>query len=126
MSEQHEVDVRRVYGSIGVERTGTWVLVDRLWPRGVSKEEEPWDEWDKDVAPSSELRTWYHHDDRLYDEFARRYRTELERSPGADALAHLVDLARSGPLTLLTASKDVAHSDATVLRDIVRERLADG
>jgi uncharacterized protein YeaO (DUF488 family) len=124
MGAGNPVEVRRVYGSIGAERTGTWVLVDRLWPRGVSKAHEPWDEWAKDVAPSTELRTWFHHDDTRFDEFASRYRKELEQAPADAALAHLVDLAEHGPLTLLTASKDVDHSDATVLREVILETLA--
>lgn len=73
------------------------------------------DEWCRAVAPSTELRTWYHHDPELFDEFTRRYRDELTHSEKADALAHLRDLANQGPMTLLTATKAPDLSEAAVL-----------
>lgn len=107
------VEVHRVYEH--ELAGGHKVLVDRLWPRGISKADEPWDEWLKDVAPSTDLRKWYGHDVERFDEFVRRYRSELEEPPASDALAHLRGLAAEGPLALLTATRDVEHSAAHVL-----------
>jgi uncharacterized protein YeaO (DUF488 family) len=114
------VEVVRVYEDPG-RRGDEWrVLVDRLWPRGVQKAALDVDEWTKDAAPSAELRRWYGHDPELFTEFARRYRAELLRPPGADALEQLRGVARgSGRLVLLTATRDVEHSGAAVLRDLV-------
>lgn len=96
------------------------MLVDRLWPRGVSKSAAHLDEWDKAVAPSDELRRWYGHDPAKFAEFRERYDAELQAPERAEALAHLKDLARSGTITLLTATKDVEHSEAEVLADRLR------
>jgi uncharacterized protein YeaO (DUF488 family) len=93
------------------------VLVDRLWPRGVSKEEAHLDEWLRDVAPSTDLRRWYHHDPELFDEFRRRYLAELDDADHRSAVERLHDLAARGKVTLLTATKDVDHSEAAVLAD---------
>jgi uncharacterized protein YeaO (DUF488 family) len=95
------------------------VLVDRLWPRGVSKERAALDEWCKDAAPSPALRTWFGHDPARFEEFVRRYRAELATGVGAEAVAHLRELAASGPLTLLTATKDPSQSTAAVLADLL-------
>jgi uncharacterized protein YeaO (DUF488 family) len=94
---------------------GTRVLVDRVWPRGVSKEHAHLDEWLKAVAPSTALRTWYGHDPERFEEFARRYREELTEPDRAEALAHLRELAADGTLTLLTATRDPDISAAAVL-----------
>jgi uncharacterized protein YeaO (DUF488 family) len=96
---------------------GTRVLVDRLWPRGVAKADADHDVWLRDAAPSAELRTWFGHDPARYDEFARRYRAELEEEPAASALASLRDT--TGPLTLLTATRDTDHSHARVLAEVL-------
>jgi uncharacterized protein YeaO (DUF488 family) len=77
-------------------------------------------DWDKAVAPSTELRRWYGHEDAKFPEFRERYLAELQAPEPAAALAHLRDLARSGPLTLLTATKDVEHSQAAVLAEQLR------
>ena len=119
MSE-HTVKVGRVYDA-RARGDGVRVLVDRLWPRGLSKAAADLDEWRKEVAPSAALRTWYDHDPGKFAEFARRYRAELE-DPGASAvLEHLRSLARRGNLTLLTASRKVDLSDAVVLADLLDE-----
>ena len=91
------------------------MLVDRLWPRGLSKAKAALDEWCKDVAPSAELRTWYGHDPARFEEFARRYRLELDDPGRASALAHLRALAQDRPLTLLTATRQPEISEAAVL-----------
>jgi uncharacterized protein YeaO (DUF488 family) len=98
---------------------GLRVLVDRLWPRGMTKARAALDEWCKDVAPSTELRKWYSHDPAKFDEFAQRYGSELEQADRAEALRHLRNLAADRGLTLLTASKDPAISEAVVLATIL-------
>jgi uncharacterized protein YeaO (DUF488 family) len=123
MPDAHTVRVGRVYGGSTGSR-GARVLVDRIWPRGLSKEHADLDEWCKAVAPSTGLRRWYAHDPRLFPEFARRYTEELEEPERAEALEHLRDLAGRGDLTLLTATKDPEISEAAVLADRIRERPA--
>jgi uncharacterized protein YeaO (DUF488 family) len=114
-----KVRVRRVYEE--PERDdGSRVLVDRIWPRGLTKARAALDEWCKDVAPSTELRTWYGHDPDRFADFGRRYQAELEVSPRAEALEHLRGLAKDGPLTLLTATKEPEISEAAVLAELLR------
>ena len=113
------VRVKRVYEASDPD-DGHRVLVDRLWPRGVSKAAARFDDWLEEVAPSNELRRWYHEDTSRTAEFARRYRTELATEPAATALDRLRSLASAGPLTLLTASKEVGRSHADVLADLLR------
>ncbi|MEV6009020.1 DUF488 family protein [Streptomyces sp. NPDC051976] len=106
--------VRRVYDP-PEPADGVRVLVDRLWPRGVSKERAAVDEWCKELTPSNELRTWYHsHPDR-YDDFAERYRAELAGSEADPAVRRLRELARGSRVTLVTAVKDPDHSHVPVL-----------
>jgi uncharacterized protein YeaO (DUF488 family) len=114
-----EVRARRVYEQ-AEPSDGRRVLVDRLWPRGLSKEKAHLDEWLKAVAPSDELRRWYGHQPARFAEFKRRYQTELTEPERAEALRHLHDEARSGPVTLLTATKDLEHSEAEVLVQLLR------
>lgn len=97
------------------------VLVDRLWPRGLSKAEAPFEIWLKDVAPSTELRRWYRHVPDRYLAFANRYRKELHQEPARQALEHLHTMAKDHPLVLLTATKDIYLSAAAVLRDELAE-----
>ncbi|WP_336082647.1 DUF488 domain-containing protein [Nocardia sp. SSK8] len=118
MTQRPHVRVRRIYED-PEPSDGQRVLVDRLWPRGVSKERADLTTWCKDVAPSTELRQWYHHVPEKFDEFARRYRAELARPDRADALAELRTMAAKGPLTLLTASRRADISEATVLAGIL-------
>jgi uncharacterized protein YeaO (DUF488 family) len=115
------VEVRRVYEDPSPDE-GARVLVDRLWPRGLAKEAAHLDEWLRDVAPSSELRTWYGHRPDRFGEFRRRYLEELTEPGPATALDHLRGLSTAGPVVLLTAAKDVEHSQATVLADVLRAR----
>jgi uncharacterized protein YeaO (DUF488 family) len=115
------VRVARVYDAPGPDE-GVRVLVDRLWPRGLRKDDAPVDAWPKDVAPSDGLRRWYAHDPARYDEFARRYRAELADGDHADALAELRSMLGRGPVILLTATKDVSLSQATVLADHLTEQ----
>jgi uncharacterized protein YeaO (DUF488 family) len=114
-----KVRVRRAYDQ-PEPSDGARVLVDRLWPRGLSKARAALDDWCKDVAPSPELRTWYQHDPDRFAEFSRRYQQELRDPERAEALDHLRSLAASGPLTLLTATKDAKISEAAVLADLLQ------
>jgi uncharacterized protein YeaO (DUF488 family) len=119
MSSLHNVQVRRVYDD-PAPGDGTRVLVDRIWPRGMTKEKASLDEWCKQIAPSTELRKWYGHDPERFEEFTRRYREELTSPERAEALAHLRALAKAGTLTLLTASKAADISEATVLAGLLQ------
>ena len=114
-----EVRVRRVYEKASAA-DGARVLVDRVWPRGLRKDAARLDEWVKDVAPSTELRKWYGHDPEKFGEFSRRYLEELTGSEQRAALGRLRALADAGPLTLLTATRDVEHSQAAVLARLLR------
>ena len=98
---------------------GTRVLVERLWPRGLSKERAHVDLWLKEIAPSHELRAWFGHDPEKFAEFRRRYETELASETGQAALAKLRDLAKQGPVTLVFAAHDTEHSNAVILRDLL-------
>lgn len=110
--------VRRVQDD-ATTNDGTRVLVDRLWPRGIKKQDVDHDHWNKDVAPSTELRKWYGHDPEKFDEFSRRYRAELDSPDGRAALKELRDCVRGKRLTLLTATHDVEHSQAQALKDLL-------
>lgn len=113
-----EVGVRRVYDE-PEDDDGVRVLVDRIWPRGMTKAKAALDEWCKDVAPSTELRKWYNHDPAKFKEFAHRYRAELKQADRGQALQHLQDLAADRRLTLLTGTKDPDISEAAVLAAIL-------
>jgi uncharacterized protein YeaO (DUF488 family) len=113
-----EVRVRRVYDG-PEDSDGVRVLVDRIWPRGMTKARAALTEWCQDVAPSTELRKWYSHDPAKFEEFTRRYGAELEQAERAQALQHLRGLAAGGRLTLLTGSKAVDISEAAVLAAIL-------
>ncbi|MGW4273869.1 DUF488 domain-containing protein [Streptomyces seoulensis] len=107
---------RRVYEDTSPQ-DGTRVLVDRVWPRGMRKEDAHLDEWLRDVAPSTDLRHWYGHEPSRYDEFRRRYLAELRDAGHREAVGRLRELAGHDRLTLLTATKDVDHSQAAVLAE---------
>jgi uncharacterized protein YeaO (DUF488 family) len=96
---------------------GTRILVDRLWPRGVTKESAAIDQWAKDLAPSTELRKWFGHDPARWPEFRRRYIAELRQH--AQQIHELRGLARRHTITLVYSAHDELHNDAIVLRDII-------
>ncbi len=118
------IGVVRVYEDPGRRPGEHRVLVDRLWPRGLKKTSVDFDSWEKDVAPSTELRRWYGHDPARFSEFARRYRAELAREPAASVISTLRELAHGGHLVLLTATRDVEHSGAATLRDVIARSRA--
>jgi uncharacterized protein YeaO (DUF488 family) len=116
VGRKHDVRIKRVYDD-PAESDGYRVLVDRLWPRGISKDEAALDAWIKDVSPSTELRRWFGHDPSKFDEFADRYRAELK---GSEALAQLRARRRENPVvTLLYSAKDTQHNQAVVLRELL-------
>jgi len=119
MAENEKIQVRRVYDP-PAPGDGTRVLVDRLWPRGLTKTKAAVDEWCKEVAPSTELRQWYSHDSSRFKEFARRYQVELTQPERSDALTHLRELMKDRTLTLLTATKQPDISEAEVLARMLR------
>ena len=102
---------------------GYRVLVDRLWPRGVSKADAHLDAWCKQIAPSSALRKWYGHDPDKWPEFRKRYTSELKAPAARAAIADLVRRARQGRVTLVYASRDREFSDVAVLEPLLRRRL---
>ena len=119
MTEQQIiVALKRVYDE-PAESDGRRVLVERLWPRGLSKERAHIDLWLKEVAPSHELRTWFGHDPEKWGEFRRRYEAELASGEAHRALSTLRNLARQGPLTLVFAAHDIQHTNAVVLRELL-------
>jgi len=99
---------------------GARILVDRLWPRGVTKAAASVDRWMKDLAPSAELRQWFGHDPARWNEFRRRYAAEMRARP--ELLDELRALARNGVVTLVYAARDEEHNDAVVLRDVLLRR----
>jgi uncharacterized protein YeaO (DUF488 family) len=113
-----EISIKRAYEPPS-DSDGRRVLVDRLWPRGISKAEARLDDWMKDVAPSDALRRWFGHQPERWGEFRRRYREELDGNPAVETLRKL---AAEGPLTLVYGARDEAHNDAVVLAERLRER----
>ena len=99
---------------------GYRVLIDRIWPRGVSKEEARLDKWARELAPSSELRRWFGHDPARFEEFRRRYRNELAAHD--EKLRELRQRSRKGTLTLVYSARDTEHNDAVVLAELLRRR----
>ncbi|GAA2431578.1 DUF488 domain-containing protein [Streptomyces mauvecolor] len=114
MPGKRTMRVRRVYDPPG-DDDGVRVLVDRLWPRGLSKERAAVDEWPKELTPSTELRRWYHEDRTRYAEFQERYEAELAQPEPARALDRLLGLAKKDTVTLVTAVKDIDHSHVPTL-----------
>ncbi len=98
------------------------ILVDRLWPRGLSKEDAHIDLWLKEIAPSNELRKWFSHDPEKFGEFRHRYKAELASESHKEALAKLREMVSQGYVTLVFAAHDSEHSNVTVLRDVLLQR----
>jgi uncharacterized protein YeaO (DUF488 family) len=112
------IRVARIYEDIDPD-DGQRVLVDRIWPRGIRKDDPRIGIWRKDVAPSKELREWYHHQPERFDEFASRYEAELSGTP---ALEELRKLTKRGTVTLVTATREVDGSHAAVLAKLLKGR----
>jgi uncharacterized protein YeaO (DUF488 family) len=118
MAAKQRIRIARIYDDLDPD-DGQRVLVDRIWPRGIRKDDPRVGIWRKDVAPSKELREWYHHQPERFDEFAARYEAELAGSP---ALEELRKLAKSGVVTLVTATREVDGSHAAVLAKLLKGR----
>ena len=115
-----DVRLKRAYDAASPS-DGYRVLIDRLWPRGVSKQKAKLDEWEKELAPSTELREWFGHEPSRFDEFRRRYIGELRHA--RPRLTELRRRARTGTLTLVYAAHDSEHNDAVVLAEVLRRGL---
>jgi uncharacterized protein YeaO (DUF488 family) len=115
-----DLRVARIYDEPSAA-DGRRILVDRLWPRGVSKERAKLDDWCKEVAPSDDLRRWYGHEPERFEEFSARYRAELADGEQAEALARIAAEARAGTVTLLTATKEPDISQAVVLKSAIED-----
>jgi len=116
------VKLKRAYER-PARRDGIRILIDRLWPRGITKKSAAIDEWFKDISPSTKLRKWFGHDPDRWEEFRHRYIREVRRNP--DQLDKLRALARQGPVTLIFSAHDEVHNDAVVLRDLILGRRVD-
>ena len=119
---EHRVELKRAYEEADAN-DGTRVLVDRLWPRGLSKERARVDAWLKEVAPSDELRQWFGHDPDKFAEFRKRYEAELASESGKEAMAKLRELVKRGHVTLLFAARDMEQNNAVVLRDVLMKSI---
>ncbi len=114
------IRTRRIYDP-GQEDDGERILVDRLWPRGISKEAAQLDEWAKEIAPSDELRKWYGHDSEKWGAFKQRYRAELQQKEKSETLRELADKSRRGTITLLYAARDESHNNAAALAEFIEK-----
>ena len=114
-----EIVIKRAYDAAD-QHDGYRVLVDRLWPRGIKKEVLKLNEWDKDIAPSAELRTWFGHDPAKFKEFSTRYQKELA---GSDEPKKLIDRAKGKRLTLVYSAKDSKHNQAVVLKQYLEKLI---
>jgi uncharacterized protein YeaO (DUF488 family) len=114
------IGLKRVYDP-PAKSDGRRVLVDRLWPRGIARDDLRIDAWLKELAPSAELRKWFGHEAAKWDEFRKRYARELEQR--SEALEELLDEARAGRVTLVYSAKDVEHNNAVALREHLERRL---
>ena len=115
-----EVRLKRVYEPAAPE-DGYRVLIDRLWPRGVSRARAQLDEWERELSPTSELRQWFRHEPSRFEEFRRRYIEELRSE--RPRIARLRRRARDGALTLVYSARDTQHNDAAVLAEVLRRGL---
>src|SRR5215472_16637298 len=115
----HHIKLKRAYSPPAPD-DGARILIDRLWPRRVKKSEAAIDEWMKEIAPSTELRKWFGHDPERWQEFHRRYQTEIGQHP--EEFDRLRKLAQRGRITLVFSAHDEAHNDAVVLKVLLLER----
>lgn len=122
MADVPEIRIARVHDEPYRRNEGVRLLVDRIWPRGMSKAKLQYDAWLRQVAPSSDLRKWFGHDPARWGAFQRRYIAELDTNP--EAIETCLDWCASGPVTLLYSAADRDHNQAVVLRDYLRRRLA--
>ncbi len=110
------IKIKRIYDPPSKD-DGKRILVDRLWPRGIRREDAKIDEWLKDIAPSDELRKWFSHEPSKWQEFKSRYKKELKDK--SDLIERLRSESKSGTITLLFAAKDMEHNNAVVLKEVI-------
>ncbi|TDQ35398.1 DUF488 domain-containing protein [Aureibacillus halotolerans] len=110
--------IKRIYEA-PEQSDGTRVLVDRVWPRGMSKEDARLDDWVKDITPSTELRKWFQHDPDKFKEFSKRYKLELTSKVATEAIRQLRNQASKQTVTLLYAAKDETYNHAHVLLEVL-------
>jgi uncharacterized protein YeaO (DUF488 family) len=115
------IKIKRVYEQ-PADSDGSRILVDRLWPRGLTKEKASVDVWLKEIAPSTELREWFGHDPEKWSRFRGRYETELRRN--GPLIEMLTRKARQGPITLIYAARDEKHNEALVLKQFLERRVS--
>ena len=116
------VKIKRAYEKPGA-RDGTRILVDGLWPRGVKKADLKISAWEKSIAPSKALRTWYGHEPDKWPEFRKRFRKELAESPRKEVLDRLIGLAKQGSMTLVFGARDADRSNAAVIAEVIQAKL---
>ena len=117
------VRIKRIYDPVSPE-DGKRIYIDRLWPRGLKKDEAVFDEWLKEISPSDELRKWFGHDPAKWKEFEKRYRKELEEK--GELLEKLRHEARRGTITLLYSAKDTEHNNAVTMKEVLDPALRGG
>ncbi len=115
-----KVQIKRIYEK-AANRDGHRVLVDRIWPRGVSKEEARLDDWNKDIAPSTDLRKWFDHKEERFPEFKKKYKKELSKH--TDDLKEIASIANEKQVTLLFGAKDEKHNQALVLKEYLENNF---
>ena len=116
MSGKSNIICKRIY-SIATNSDGYRLLIDRIWPRGISKEKAKLDEWNKDIAPSDALRKWFNHDADRFDEFAKRYKNELKAKK--EDLNRIQEMAKHKTVCLLYGAKNEVHNQAVVLKEVL-------
>jgi len=116
------ITIKRVYEA-PTRGDGTRILVDRLWPRGIKKEDAHVEQWIRELGPSDELRRFFGHDPARWEQFQKRYLAQLKQPQIKALLAELENIARSGPLTLVYSAKDQHHNQALVLKELLEKRL---
>ncbi len=114
------VKIKRIYEDSSAE-DGLRILVDRVWPRGISKERAGLDYWLKEIGPSKELRQWFNHEDDKYEDFSKRYREELSSGEAKEDFDKLKELARGQDVSLIYSAKNEKHNQAQVLKDLLEE-----
>jgi uncharacterized protein YeaO (DUF488 family) len=114
------IKIERIYNNPGGNKSFR-ILVDRLWPRGLSKEKVKMDLWQKNIAPSNSLRKWFGHDDEKWNEFKRRYFKELDKN--IDSVNEIIDKVKGGSITLLYGSKDEKFNNAVALKEYLEEKI---
>jgi uncharacterized protein YeaO (DUF488 family) len=116
-----DIKIERIYDNPRGNNNSFRILVDRLWPRGLSKDKVKFDLWQKDIAPSNSLRKWFGHDEKKWDEFKRRYSKELDKN--SDLANTIINKAKDGSITLLYGAKEEKFNNAVALKEYLEEKI---